>query len=191
MIHITIISGSVRQTRNSHRVSLYLNTLLNQGTSTSSYIIDLAAENLPLLTDLWDKHPEQSEAFQKIVAQLEKSDGFIWVSPEYNGSYTPALKNFIDNFPGRVFRKKPIGVVSVSTGTIGGIRGGIQMQQLAMAIQAYAVPQMLLVPQVHFKFNEGGELLDENFTKQINFFVEEIKWISEAIQNKNNLQPLL
>ena len=187
MIHITIISGSIRQSRNSHRVSLSLNTLLNQGSVTSSSIIDLAAEGVPLLNDLWDKHPEYNEAFQKIVTQLENSDAFIWVSPEYNGSYTPALKNFIDNFPLRVFKKKPVGVVSVSTGSIGGIRGGIQMQQLALAIQAYAVPQMLLVPQVHLNFSEEGTALDENFAKQINFFIDEIKWIAEAIKNQNSL----
>ena len=64
MIHITIISGSIRQSRNSHRVSLSLNTLLNQGSVTSSSIIDLAAEGVPLLNDLWDKHPEYNEAFQ-------------------------------------------------------------------------------------------------------------------------------
>jgi NAD(P)H-dependent FMN reductase len=187
MLNITIISGSIRQSRNSHRVSLSINNLLNASGTNVSSIIDLAAEGLPLMTDAWDKHLEQSDAFQKIVAQLEKSDAFIWVSPEYNGSYTPALKNFIDNFPLRVFKKKPVGMVSVSTGSIGGIRGGVQMQQLALAIQAYALPQMLLVPQVHLKFSEDGTLIDENFNKFINIFTNELIWLGEAVKLKHTI----
>lgn len=184
MLNITIISGSIRQNRNSHRVSLYLHTRLNQENDAIASIIDLSVEHLPLLTDSWDKHPEQHEAFSKLVKQMEETDAFIWVSPEYNGSYTPALKNFIDNFPLGALKKKPVGVVSVSTGSIGGIRGGIQMQQLALAIQAYAVPQMLLVPQVTVKFDENGNLLDDLFLKHLNLFIHELSWIGQAIKDK-------
>jgi len=187
MLNITIISGSIRQSRNSHRISLYLYDRLNKEANTSASIIDLSAEQLPLMTDAWDKHPEQTDAFGKLVTQLEQSDAFIWVSPEYNGSFTPAIKNFIDNFPIRAFKNKPVGVVSVSTGSMGGIRGGIQMQQLALAIQAYAVPQMLLVPQITVKFDEEGKLLDELFNKNLSLFIDELSWIGEAIKEKNKI----
>jgi NAD(P)H-dependent FMN reductase len=187
MLSVIIISGSIRQNRNSHRVSLHLQSRLNEGSQTSASIIDLSAEPIPLLNDAWDKHPEHQEVFTSLVRQMEKADAFIWVSPEYNGSFTPALKNFVDNFPLSLLKKKPIGIVSVSTGGIGGIRGGIQMQQLALAVQAYAVPQMLLVPQVTTKFDEQGTLLDELYTKQLNLFVNELTWIGEAIKEKKNV----
>jgi chromate reductase len=186
MINYTIISGSIRQNRNSHRVSLHLLQRLNQQPNSKASIIDLAEANLPVMTDLWDKHPQHSEAFSKLAATLQNSDAFVWVSPEYNGSYTPALKNFIDHFPIKAFHKKPIGVVSVSTGSMGGIRGGVNMQQLALAIQGYALPQMLLVPQVTAKFDATGSIVDENFNKQLNLFVSELVWLSEAVKMKNN-----
>jgi NAD(P)H-dependent FMN reductase len=184
MIQYTIISGSIRQNRNSHRVSLHLLERLNQKPNSRATIIDLAEANLPVMTDLWDKHPQHNETFTQLAELLHQSDAFIWVSPEYNGSYTPALKNFIDHFPNKAYHKKPIGVVSVSTGALGGIRGGVQMQQLALAVMGYALPQMLLVPQVTAKFDGTGSLTDEAFDKQLNVFVNELVWLSEAVKNK-------
>jgi NAD(P)H-dependent FMN reductase len=184
MLNYTIISGSIRQNRNSHRVSLHLLERLNSEPNSKAELIDLAEANLPIMTDLWDKHPEHTEAFTKLANTLQKSDAFIWVSPEYNGSYTPALKNFIDHFPKQAFYRKPVGVVSVSMGTLGGIRGALNMQELALAVQAYALPQMLLVPQVTNKFDTIGTITDELFNKQLNLFVTELIWISEAVKQK-------
>lgn len=184
MLHYTIISGSIRQNRNSHRVSLHLMERINSEANSKATLIDLAEVNLPVMTDLWDKHPEHTDAYTKLADTLKDSDAFIWVSPEYNGSYTPALKNFIDHFPKFAFFRKPVGVVSVSTGSLGGIRGAMNMQELALAVQAYALPQMLLVPQVTTKFNEGGVMTDANFEKQLNLFVSELVWISDAVKKK-------
>jgi NAD(P)H-dependent FMN reductase len=184
MIHYTIISGSIRQNRNSHRVSLHLMERLNSEPNSKAELIDLAAANLPVMTDLWDKHPEHTEAYTKLANTLRSSDAFIWVSPEYNGSYTPALKNFIDHFPKSAFYRKPVGIVSVSTGALGGIRGAINMQELALAVQAYALPQILLVPQVTGKFDGEGAVTDDTFNKQLNLFVTELVWLSDAVKKK-------
>jgi NAD(P)H-dependent FMN reductase len=181
-MNITIISGSIRNNRNSHRVSLYLEKRFNSEAGIHASIIDLNALNIPLLVDNWDKIPEYDAHAEAVVKQLEQSDAFIWLSPEYNGSYTPALKNFVDHFPLKVFKNKPVGAVSVSTGSIGGIRGGMQLQQLALAVMAYAVPQMLLVPSVTYKFSEEGELLDESFQRFVNLFVNDVLWVSKAFK---------
>jgi len=184
MLNYTIISGSIRQNRNSHRVSLHLYERLNSEPNSKAEILDLAEANLPVMTDVWDKHPQHTEAYTKLANTLRTTDAFIWVSPEYNGSYTPALKNFIDAFPKSAFYRKPVGVVSVSTGGLGGIRGALNMQELALAVQAYALPQMLLVPQVTAKFDIAGAVTDETFNKQLNLFVSELIWLSEALKNK-------
>ncbi|MBC7488600.1 MAG: NAD(P)H-dependent oxidoreductase [Cytophagaceae bacterium] len=184
MLNYTIISGSIRQNRNSHRVSLHLMERINSEPNSKAQLIDLAEANLPVMTDLWDKHPQHTEAYTKLADTLKNSDAFIWVSPEYNGSYTAALKNFIDHFPKQAFYRKPVGVVSVSTGALGGIRGAMNMQELALAVQAYALPQMLLVPQVTAKFDSAGAVTDETFSKQLNLFVTELTWLSDALKNK-------
>ncbi len=184
MLNYTIISGSIRQNRNSHRVSLHLMERINGEPNSKAELIDLAVANLPVMTDLWDKHPEHTEVYTKLADTLKNSDAFIWVSPEYNGSYTPALKNFIDHFPKQAFYRKPVGVVSVSAGPLGGIRGAMNMQELALAVQAYALPQMLLVPQVTDKFDAVGMITDETINKQLNLFVAELIWLSEAVKKK-------
>ena len=47
----------------------------------------------------------------------------LLVTPEYNGSYTPALKNLFDHFPKQ--SRKPFGIVTASPGALGGMRAGI------------------------------------------------------------------
>ncbi len=41
------------------------------------------------------------------------ANAFIIVTPEYNGSYTPAMKNLFDHFPKQIH--KPFGIVTAST----------------------------------------------------------------------------
>lgn len=108
----------------------------------------------------------------------------LFVSPEYNGSYTAALKNMTDHFSKAEFSKKAIGVVSVSSGAMGGIRGALHMQQLVLALFAYPIPQMMLVPDVQDKFNAEGELTDEAFAKKLDAYLKDYLWFAGAIADK-------
>ncbi|HAR20229.1 MAG TPA: NADPH-dependent oxidoreductase, partial [Cytophagales bacterium] len=44
-------------------------------------------------------------------------------------------------------------------------------------------PQMLLVSSVQNKFDEQGHLLDENYTKNIDTFLDEFLWLAKALKN--------
>ncbi len=47
---------------------------------------------------------------------IKEADGFIFLSPEYNFTLSPALTNMVDHFPPSSFRHKPAGVVTYSMG---------------------------------------------------------------------------
>ncbi len=110
----------------------------------------------------------------------------LFVTPEYNGSYSPALKNAVDSFNKTEFARKAIGIVTVTTGAMGGVRAGLALQHLILALFAYPVPQMLLVPAVQNKFDDEGNLLDAAFEKNIASFVKEFLWLAEAVYEKRN-----
>ncbi|MFQ3576593.1 MAG: NAD(P)H-dependent oxidoreductase [Cytophagales bacterium] len=183
---IAIISGSTRFGNNTHRVALNLEKALLQ-IGEVPLLLSLASYNFPIFEEVLGKHPNPPDGLEDFSNKIKEADAVLFVSPEYNGSYTSALKNALDYLKDKQFAKKAIGVVSVTTGPLGGMRGAMQMQLLVLGVHGYALPNMLLVPQVMQKFDENGNLLDVSFSKNINNFLTEFIWFAQAIFDKKNL----
>ena len=103
-------------------------------------------------------------------------DAFILVTPEYNGSYTPALKNLLDHYPKQ--HHKAFGIATASPGALGGIRAAMQLQQLVYALFGIGSPYMLVTPGIDKKFDKEGNLIDENFKKSVDLFLKEFLWLA-------------
>ncbi len=179
-IHIAVISGSTRKQRLSHRAALFLKEHLSAKNYFIS-LIDLSEFQLPVFEETIDKIDTPNETVLHLYQTLKAADAFVFVSPEYNGSYTAALKNMVDHLPTSTFYRKPIGVVSVTTGSLGGMRGAVQMQNLVTALSGYPLPQMLLVSQVNKKFDDEGRLLDLSFERNIELFIDELLWLTQSL----------
>jgi hypothetical protein len=54
---------------------------------------------LPLLQRVFATVEETPEAFRELAHRMFQADAFIIVTPEYNGSYSPAMQNMFDHFP--------------------------------------------------------------------------------------------
>lgn len=176
---IAILLGSVRKGRNSHLIAYYLEKKLKQrGIDTD--LIDLAKESLPVLEERVGHDPQLPEKVQEISTRLNNGDALIFVTPEYHGSFSGALKNALDYFWSE-FSKKPIGVVAVSSGKMGGINASTQLQHVVLSLGAYALPLKLLVPEIHDAFNELNEPKQERLAKSAQRFLDEFLWFSEAI----------
>jgi NAD(P)H-dependent FMN reductase len=90
------------------------------------------------------------------------------------------MKNIFDHFPKQMH--KAFGIVTASTGSLGGIRASQQLQLLICALFGIPSPYMLVTPHVDRKFDEDGYLVDESFTNSINTFVTEFLWLAERLQ---------
>lgn len=180
LMKIVILSSSVRDGRNTHQVARSINEVLNSQSGVESELIDLLEYDLQNIRHLYKAHPNPPDTMKEIYEKFMDSDGYIFVSPEYNGSYSGALKNAVDHFPKSAYIKKPIGVATVSTGAMGGMRAALQMQLLVLALKGIPSPEMLLTPVVEDKFEEG-KLTDEDFEKRINYFIKEYLWLARNI----------
>jgi len=178
-MNIVIISGSARKNSLTHRVALHLQQQLQPKYSIE--LIDLREHHLPELEMPFVTEEKTPEQFHSLRKKMFDADAFIFVSPEYNGSYSSAMKNLIDHFPKTTYMKKAIGIVTASDGLFGGIRTAMQMQQLVCALFGVPAPQMLVTPQVDKKFDAEGNLLDETFTRNIENFLTEYLWLAEAL----------
>lgn len=181
-MNIVVISGSPRPQRTSHQVAVEIVNRLSKIENLSATLLDVKEANFPNLDYTYKKNPSANETMKFFSDIIAASDGIIIVSPEYNGSFSGALKNTIDYFYGE-FSKKVIGVVSVSTGKMGGIRAVMDLQKLILALGAFPLPKYLTTPEVQNLFS-NGVLVDDKYAKQIDGFLEEFLWLTEAVKNQ-------
>lgn len=168
---ITLISSSTRTGRLSPRVAFALKSAIEK-TGESAQIIDLSAVDLPIFEERFNYLENPNEKIKTVFDTLMASDGFIFLTPEYNGSISSGLKNFIDVFAKDPFIGKPIGVATASTGALGGIRAAYQLQQIILSIFGYPIPQMLTVGNMDKVLDEKGMVLDEDFQKRLDSFLK-------------------
>ena len=134
---------------------------------------------LPPIENVWAKPEEAPPMFQGVARRMFEADAFILVTPEYNGSYSASLKNFLDHFPKQ--DRKVFGIVSASPGNLGGIRAALQLQNLIFNISGISSPRMLIVPRMEKIFDKSGKLLDQDFENQISLFHDDFSWLSALL----------
>ena len=188
-MNILIISGSVRTGRRSHGVSVELQKRFKNSGCDTTHIIDLAEYNLPVLEEQYGENDKKIKGLDDIQEKLDQADAMVFLSPEYHGSYSGALKNAIDYFSVE-FKRKPIGVAAVGAGRMGGINASTEMQHLVLSLGAYPMPYKLLVSNVQYAFDEKGELIDDQLAKSMDKFVAEFVWLVDAILDKKKKDKL-
>ena len=176
---IEIISGSPRHESLTVRVAKFLQKYLSENSEHEVNILDVREYSLPPVQKVWVSLEHVAEEWKGLGERMFSADAFILVTPEYNGGYSPAMKNLLDHFPKQ--SHKPFGIVTASPGVMGGIRASQQMQLLIGALFGVASPYMLITPLVDKKFDEEGNLLDESFRKPIELFVSEYLWLVKKI----------
>src|SRR6478735_12813456 len=176
-MNIEIISGSPHSNSITHRAVLYLKKQLGETTGHTVNVIDVRDWKINVLQQEVFRTVETApESLRPLAKRMFDADAFILVTPEYNGSYTPALKNLFDHFPKQ--SRKPFGIVTASPGALGGMRAALQLQTLIYALFGIGSPHMLTTPLIDKKFDEQGNLTDSSFQKNIDVFVSEFLWLA-------------
>ena len=124
MTKLMIILGSVRPKRAGEAVAEWVRgAVAAHHHSFEVDFVDLRELALPFMDE--PEHPAKKAYTQPHTIawseRVDAADAFILVSPEYNHSYSPALKNALD-FLATEWKHKPVGLVSYG-GVSGGTRG--------------------------------------------------------------------
>lgn len=169
MTSIAVVVGSTREGSFNRRLGeLAAASLETQGACVTR--VDLAAFDLPLYSAAREANDFPPDAL-KLKALFAAQDGLLFVSPEYNGSLPPLLKNAIDwasrptGDEGLValtaYRGKAAAIMSASISPFGGLRGLMHLRQILSTIQMVVIPEQVLVPNAHAAFAEDGSLKEE------------------------------
>ncbi|RZK38764.1 MAG: NADPH-dependent oxidoreductase [Pedobacter sp.] len=167
---VTIISGTNRPNSNTLKLAKYYQNQLEQkGLKTN--LLDL--QDLPASLIGTDLYGQRSEAFQKIQNLVTETTKFLFVIPEYNGSFPGVLKTFIDacSFPGSFYEKKAC-LVGLSSGKYGNIRGIDHFNGVCGYLHLHVMPLRLHIANIKNELDENGQLHKEDTLKFTNEQIE-------------------
>ena len=163
----TIISGTNKSDSNTLKVAKYYQRQLEtKGLATT--LLDL--KELPPNFIIDDLYGQKSDSFRKIQELITQSQKFLFVIPEYNGSYPGVLKTFIDAcaFPESFYEKKAC-LVGISTGKYGNVRGIEHFSGVCAYLHLNVMPLRLHISNIKVELNESEDLFSEDtlrFTNQ-------------------------
>jgi NAD(P)H-dependent FMN reductase len=186
MFQIAIISASVRTGRNSHRATSFLNQYIIKNNLGAVDVIDLADYKFPVFEERLKFMKDPPANALDFADRIRKADGVIVVTPEYNGGYPAALKNVVDLlYP--EWKRKPIGICTVSAGSFGGSQVGTSLSFTFLKIGALVTPAVFRVPTVQQTFDENGVPADKEASeRRAKTFLDEFFWLVEAAKRMQN-----
>jgi len=158
--NIVVIVGSIRKESFSLKIANALAKL-----APASLKLDVTTLNgISFFNqDLEAAPPADWLAFRE---KIQKSDGVLFVTPEYNRAIPGVLKNAIDvasrPYGKSSFLGKPVGIISNSPGPLGGVSAAKTLQNILPGISGPILGQ----PETYLNavgdaFDEKGELTKE------------------------------
>lgn len=137
-LKVAIIIGSTRPNRNSEAVSKWIYSIAKRRSDAEFELVDILDFNLPLLDEPIPPSMGQysKEHTNQWSEKINSFDAFVFVTPEYNHSFSAALKNAID-FLFREWNNKAAGFVSF--GSAGGVRAVEQLRLVMTEVKVATV----------------------------------------------------
>ena len=168
---ITIVSGTNRLHSNTFKLaSDYQRKLKEKG--IGAHVLPLA--ELPINFISADMYGKCSDSFIPIQERISATEKFIFVIPEYNGSYPGILKTFVDacKFPDSFFDKKAA-LVGLSSGKYGNVRGIDHFTGVCHYVRLNVLPLRIHIPHIFNEFDEEGNIYKEDTLRFTNEQIEE------------------
>lgn len=120
---------------------------------------------------------------QRLREQIQRADGVLIATPEYNYSIPGVLKNAIDwasRPPDQPFDQKPICLTGASPGALGSARAQYHLRQCFVFMNSFVLNQPeVMVAHAHERFDKRGVLTEQATQKLI---VKQLEAFREFIE---------
>ncbi len=169
--HIVALVGSLRKESFSLKIA---NAFAKLAPSTLSLEVVTPAGISFFNQDLEAAPPADWLAFRE---KLQKSNGVLFVTPEYNRSIPGVLKNAIDvasrPYGKSSFNGKPVGIVSNSPGVLGGVSAAKHLQNILPGIAGPILQQ----PEIYLSgvgdaFDANGNLTKDSLKTVMQQYID-------------------
>jgi len=180
---LTIVIGSTRPGRVGPKFAAWFRSRAIAHDGFDVELVDLAELNLPFLDE--PSHPRLRQYVHQHTIDwsrtVERSDAFVFVTPEYNFGYSAALKNAID-YLSQEWTDKAVGFVSYG-GVAGGTRAVQQLKQVVTALKMIPVAESVNLPFfAQFIDDSGAVRPNEVMTRSADAMLDELARITALIR---------
>jgi len=187
MTAISVIIGSTRQGRFSEKPAQWIFQRLKDRGGIDARLLDLRDFLMPFFDHppppaMPGRPPYDNEVVKKWTAEIARSDGFIFVTPEYNYGPAAVLKNALDWVYPEWNRKA---AAFVSYGSAAGARSVQQLRETAIELQLAPVRSSVHIPVAtlwaHFKGGDVDAGLAE-LEVPAKAMIDDLLWWTEALK---------
>src|SRR6476619_752457 len=187
MTVISVIVGSIRQGRFSEKPARWILQHLKKRSGIDAQLLDLRDFPMPFFDQpvppaMPGRAPYEHEVVKHWTAEIAASDGFVFVTPEYNYGAPAVLKNAIDWVYPEWNRKA---VAFVSYGSVMGARSVQQLRETAIEIQLAPIRSSVHITVAtlwaHFQGGDVDKGLAE-MEKQANVMIDDLLWWTAALK---------
>ncbi|MEP6709399.1 MAG: NADPH-dependent FMN reductase [Verrucomicrobiota bacterium] len=175
-LFIPVVLGTARQGRQSEHAAKFVFDQTKMRAGIETELIDI--RNLPMRLD--DAGEEMKDPV--FSATVERCDGLILVVPEYNHGYPGLLKHALDmNL--KEYIHKAVGICGVSAGPFGGSRVIENLLPVMRELGLVTIFEDVNFGTVRKIFDEQGNLLDQNYIRRVDKFLDELVWMSRVLRH--------
>ena len=169
--NIVVIAGSLRKDSFSLKIA---NALAKLAPASLKLEVITPAGISFFNQDLEGAPPADWLSFRE---KIQKSDGVIFVTPEYNRAIPGVLKNAIDvasrPYGKSSFNGKPVGIISNSPGPLGGVSAAKTLQNILPGITGPILQQ----PEIYLNavgdaFDAEGNLVKESLKPVLQSYID-------------------
>lgn len=167
-MHVSVVLGTAREGRQSEKVARLLTAEVQKRGVHTTEFVDVRDCLTTFSTLRYDESSGEPHVWHEHAL---RSDGFIFVIPEYNRGYPGEWKLLMDSLKKYAYIDKVAGLVGVSNGQFGGVRA-LEAATLSLSSRGmYVLKDSLYFPFVETQFDTDGHLVDETQKKRVDTFL--------------------
>ncbi|MBA3594099.1 MAG: NAD(P)H-dependent oxidoreductase [Pseudomonadota bacterium] len=129
----------------------------------------------------------------KLKQIMYEHPAWIICSPEYNGSYTALLKNTVDwvSSPvksdpawqdgNKAFTGKVVGMLSASSGALGGLRSQSHLAPLLLNLQCWLAPRAFALGHAGDAFDTQGQLINDKHRSNVQAVIDQVLFAANRL----------
>ncbi len=188
-VRLLALCGSARKDSiNARLLQLAVSIARNAGAEVTEFA--LTTDLLPL----FDEDREAAEGIPQAALDLKAAflahDGLLVASPEYNGFFSPLLKNAIDWVSRPVagspspFAGKTAALFAASTGSLGGIRGLPHLRLLLANLGVHVAAGQMALAKADQAYGSDGKLADAGQQAMLEKCVADLVRLTQGLASR-------
>jgi NAD(P)H-dependent FMN reductase len=184
---VQVIVGTTRPDRFSDKPVAWLSERLEKRDDLALEVVDLRDHPLPLFASKLPPARSLRDYPASDIARLgrtvDRADGYIIVTAEYNHGYPASLKNALDHlFP--EFNRKPVAFVGY--GNVGGARAIEQLRQVVVELEMAPLRHAVhILPDLMIEARNADPFSSDLFSsldQRLDLLVTDLLWWTNALR---------